>query len=128
MGNWYAIYIKARLNCSPTQSVLARLFGLFIRGQVVNQYGSQNARLDRFASLDDNPPTFTDQYALINSHLTMCLGNQHLQRCARTWADRIAYTESWRAYKNHYLKEWREIRQLVSGFKWKRDNIKSLRM
>lgn len=95
----------------------ARLYGLLIRGQVVNRYGTQNARLDRYASLEDKPPVFEDRYATINLRLTMGFGDQHLKRCSRTWADRIAYTESWRTYKLHYLKEWKEIRRLVSRIK-----------
>ncbi|CUA74535.1 hypothetical protein RSOLAG22IIIB_05595 [Rhizoctonia solani] len=91
----------------------ARLFGLFIRSQILNRYGMQNARLDRFASLEESPPTFRGHYACINKYFTLNLGDKHLQRCARAWADRIAYTESWRAYKEHYLKEWKEIRRLA---------------
>ncbi|KAF8608095.1 hypothetical protein BDV93DRAFT_586085 [Ceratobasidium sp. AG-I] len=92
--------------------IIARLYGLLIRGQVVNRYATQKARLDRYASLEETPAIFTDQYAMMNSCLTMGFGDQHLRRCSRTWADRIAYTESWRAYKGHYLKEWKEIQHL----------------
>ncbi|CAE6434957.1 unnamed protein product [Rhizoctonia solani] len=91
---------------------IARIFGLFIRSQIINRYGMQNARLDRFASLEENPPTFGGRYAWVNRYLTFNLGDKHLRKCTRTWADRIAYTESWRAYKAHYLKEWKEIRRL----------------
>ncbi|EUC57441.1 hypothetical protein RSOL_222110 [Rhizoctonia solani AG-3 Rhs1AP] len=97
---------------------IARIFGLFIRSQILNRYGMQNARLDRFASLEDSPPTFQGRYACINKYLTLNLGDKHLQRCARAWADRIAYSESWRAYKEHYLKEWKEIRRLVRNTAW----------
>ncbi|KAH7329855.1 hypothetical protein B0J17DRAFT_209418 [Rhizoctonia solani] len=95
----------------------ARIYGLFIRSQILNRYGTQTARLDRFASLEDSPPTFQGWYAYINKYLTLNLGDKHLQRCTRAWADRIAYTESWKGYKAHYLKEWKEIRRLVRRFK-----------
>ncbi|CAE7200024.1 unnamed protein product [Rhizoctonia solani] len=91
----------------------ARIFGLFIHSQILNRHGMQNARLDRFASLEEVPPVFQGRYACINKYLTLNLGDKHLQRCARAWVDRIAYTESWRAYKEHYLKEWKEIRRLA---------------
>ncbi|QRV83969.1 WW domain protein [Ceratobasidium sp. AG-Ba] len=51
-------------NESPYKTwAIARLFGLFIRGQTVNLYGSQDARLDRYASLDNKPEKFTHYYA-----------------------------------------------------------------
>ncbi|CEL52516.1 hypothetical protein RSOLAG1IB_05720 [Rhizoctonia solani AG-1 IB] len=91
---------------------IARIYGLFIRSQIINRYGTQDAKLDRFASLEANPPTFHGCYAWVNRYLAFNLGDKHIRRCARTWADRIAYTESWRAYKTHYLEEWKEIRRL----------------
>ncbi|ELU36155.1 hypothetical protein AG1IA_09815 [Rhizoctonia solani AG-1 IA] len=91
---------------------VARLWNLILQSRVINKYGTTDARLDRFISITDNPPTFVGIYAFI-AKLMFKRPHIHLGRCSRAWADRIAYTEEWRKFKATNEQEWRQVVKLV---------------
>ncbi|KAF8756741.1 hypothetical protein RHS01_04546 [Rhizoctonia solani] len=91
---------------------VARLWNLILQSRVINKYGTTDARLDRFISITDNPPTFVGIYAFI-AKLMFKRPHIHLGRCSRAWADRIAYTEEWRKFKATNEQEWKQVVKLV---------------
>ncbi|CAE6475741.1 unnamed protein product [Rhizoctonia solani] len=90
---------------------VARLWNLILQSRVINKYGTTDARLDRFISITDNPPTFVGIYAFI-AKLMFKRPHIHLGRCSRAWADRIAYTEEWRKFKATNEQEWKQVVKL----------------
>ncbi|CCO31754.1 hypothetical protein BN14_05804 [Rhizoctonia solani AG-1 IB] len=90
---------------------VARLWNLVIQSRIINKYGTPDARLDRFISITDNPPTFAGAYATI-AKLMLKRPETHLGRCSRAWADRIAYSEEWRKFKATNEQEWKQVIKL----------------
>ncbi|CAE6434941.1 unnamed protein product [Rhizoctonia solani] len=90
---------------------VARLWNLILQSRVINKYGTADARLDRFISVTDNPPTFAGTYASVTK-LMFKRPHTHLGRCSRAWADRIAYTEEWRKFKATNEQEWKQVIKL----------------
>ncbi|KAG9080039.1 hypothetical protein FRC06_007140 [Ceratobasidium sp. 370] len=93
---------------------IARLWNMILQSRVINKYGTPEARLDRFISVLDNPPRFKGVYETMNRFMFETAG-AHLDRCARAWADRIAYTQEWRKFKARNEQEWQQVIQLASA-------------
>lgn len=87
---------------------------MVLQSRQINNYGTEDARLDRFLALGDHPPTFRGPYALI-AKLSFGTAGAHLHRCSRAWADRIAYTEEWNQFKTKNQRDWEMTINLV-GF------------
>ncbi|KAG9092540.1 hypothetical protein FS749_015652 [Ceratobasidium sp. UAMH 11750] len=92
---------------------IARLWNMILQSRVINKYGTPEARLDRFISVLDNPPQFKGGYETMNRFMFET-PRAHLDRCARAWADRIAYTQEWRKFKARNEQEWQQVVLLAS--------------
>ncbi|QRV97990.1 transmembrane protein [Ceratobasidium sp. AG-Ba] len=91
---------------------IARLWNMLLQSRVINRYGTPEARLDRFITICERPPKFTGVYEKLNK-LMLRTPHAHLVRCARAWADRIAYTQEWRKLKARNEQEWQQVMHLT---------------
>ncbi|QRV83949.1 transmembrane protein [Ceratobasidium sp. AG-Ba] len=91
---------------------IARLWNMLLQSRVINKYGTPEARLDRFITISERPPKFTGIYEKVNK-LMLHTPHAHLVRCARAWADRIAYTQEWRKLKARNEQEWQQVMHLA---------------
>jgi hypothetical protein len=104
------------LPAANTDSVfrhIARLWSMILQSRLINQYGTPEARLDRFISLLNNPQTFGDVYSLL-ARLMLGIPETHLRRCCKTWTDRVVYTEEWKKFKAKNEEEWSLATNMVS--------------
>lgn len=81
--------------------------------RMVNNFGSTNACLDRFTELSSNPPNFTGRKKQV-AKCMFGIAYNHLLRCSRSWAGRVAYVTEWNDFKRKNEKEWGQVMQLVS--------------
>jgi hypothetical protein len=86
---------------------------MILQSRVINKYGTPEARLDRFVTTSDHPPGFAGRYETMAA-IMLNTPRAHLGRCARAWADRIAYTEEWRKFRARNEQEWKQVLHLVS--------------
>ncbi|KAG9126065.1 hypothetical protein FRC07_005043 [Ceratobasidium sp. 392] len=88
---------------------IARLWCMIWHARVVNNFGTPGACLDRFTTLSEKPPAFSGPYKSWSRYFVGAGGDDHLMRCSRAWAGRIAYVAEWRSFKSKNEREWTHV-------------------
>jgi hypothetical protein len=92
---------------------IARLWCMIWHAREVNNFGSNEACLDRFTVLSEKPLSFSGPYASRARFFVGAGADTHLSRCSRAWAGRIAYVTEWRNFKSKNELEWAQIMYLA---------------
>lgn len=118
-------FILLKLNTDSVLWSTARLWTMILQSRLINNYGTANARLDRFVAIGDCPPLFQSPYVFA-ARLSFGVARAHLHRCSRAWADRIAYTEEWNQFKSKNQRDWDMTAGLVSTALFEPSNTANL--